>query len=1016
MQNLETKDKKSKNTLRQALGQAYNELEKRVEERTAYLMMTNKNLQKEIAERIRAEGLLHYRIEFEKLITTLSSDFIKLSSNEVPSAIRSSLQTIGEFVGVDCSFVFLFSDDGARIQEIYKWCKKGIRFPLQNLKGCLIEEEFPWLLEKIKRHKVFHVSCSDELPPEAWKEKKYFRTLKIQSGIIIPMFFGTSFIGFVGFNSIWTKKTWEVDILELLRIIGEIFANAIECKKMEDTHRKSENRYQLLFEYTSDGTAILDKDANISDCNTAYTKLLGFSREEIIGKQASNFYKDTYKKQFARVLQGDQIDSEVKILGRDSNTPLPFFCRLKTIFDENDNFTVSLIQCRNIVNQDSSVQIMKESYREDLSGVQKRLHKLEEERKQVVSDKKIAYTEQEKDIQDSLQKQMQFLSNAVDQSTDGIAIVNLDGYLLTVNKTFADIHGYNPKELISKHLSIFYPLSLKDYLETSAPEMKIKGEFKGEAWHVRQDNTMFPATVHKSLIRDKGGNPIGYVMIVNDISQKRKLGKSIPEYEDTEKILINAFTEPAILIDRDGTILELNEKAAQSLGKSYDELLNQSLYDFIPPRLALSNKEMIDKAVKLTKPVFSNEGIGKSKVDTSYCPILNEEGKVVKLAIICREMSGYVKNINAATRQNDSPLRIQGMDSDQDFAEQSVEKKEETFKDFLITKHDQRQGECNFCFEGIISRDPKLWELFEILPSIAESVSTVLIQGESGTGKYLFASAIHNLSPRKNNPFITVNCGALPETLLESEFFGYKAGAFTDARKDKPGRFALAEGGTLFLDEIGDISLAMQVRLLRFLQERVYEPLGSIKSIKADVRIISATNKDLEDLVKKGKFRDDLFYRINVVRLDLPPLRERLEDVPLLITDIINKLNRQNGKKVDGITEEALMCLLSYDFPGNVRELKNIIEGAIVLCKSGKISPKHLPKHLSSSLDIGCASSPMHKMEAAFLMNVLKQNNWNRIKTARQLCMHKTMLFRRIKALGIKIPASKKESNFKSNV
>jgi transcriptional regulator with PAS, ATPase and Fis domain len=179
-------------------------------------------------------------------------------------------------------------------------------------------------------------------------------------------------------------------------------------------------------------------------------------------------------------------------------------------------------------------------------------------------------------------------------------------------------------------------------------------------------------------------------------------------------------------------------------------------------------------------------------------------------------------------------------------------------------------------------------ELFSILPDIANSTSTVLIEGESGTGKELVARAIHNLSPRKSRPFVAVNCGALPDTLLESELFGYKAGAFTDARKDKPGRFKLAEKGTLFLDEIGDVSPAMQVRLLRVLQEKTYEPLGSVESVRHDVRIIAATNKKLPDLVREGKFREDLYYRINIVRLELPPLRERMEDIPLLVDHFID--------------------------------------------------------------------------------------------------------------------------------
>ena len=320
----------------------------------------------------------------------------------------------------------------------------------------------------------------------------------------------------------------------------------------------------------------------------------------------------------------------------------------------------------------------------------------------------------------------------------------------------------------------------------------------------------------------------------------------------------------------------------------------------------------------------------------------------------------------------------------------------------------------SFRFEGIIGRNKKLWQLFDILPSVAESVSTILIQGESGTGKHLIARAIHNLSPRKDKPFIIVNCGALPDTLLESELFGYKAGAFTDAKKDKMGRFAIAEGGTLFLDEIGDISPAMQVRLLRFLQERVYEPLGSIKTIKADVRIITATNKNLMDLVKEGGFREDLYYRINVVRLDLPPLRERLEDVHLLVDHFIEQLNNQRGKKITGITEEAMICLLSYDYPGNIRELENIIERSFVLCKSDKIGKNDLPESLFISLSIDYSKkrdlTTFMKMEAAFLMNVLRQNNWSRIKTARQLGIHKATLFRKIKSLGLKLPPSTKKN------
>ena len=332
----------------------------------------------------------------------------------------------------------------------------------------------------------------------------------------------------------------------------------------------------------------------------------------------------------------------------------------------------------------------------------------------------------------------------------------------------------------------------------------------------------------------------------------------------------------------------------------------------------------------------------------------------------------------------------------------------ETFRDISLVEKLRRKIEEKYTFEDIISKNHKMYELFNILPDVADSLSTVLIEGETGTGKELFARAIHNLSPRKNRPPVVVNCGAMPDTLLESELFGYKMGAFTDARKDKPGRFRLAEGSTIFLDEIGDISPVLQAKLLRVLQEKTYEPLGAVKSERADVRIITATNKNLFEMVQQGKFREDLYYRINVIKLELPPLRERKEDIPLLVDHFIKVFCSVQNKAIEGITDEALACLMSYDYPGNIRELENIIERSFILCKSKMIMPSHLPEPVCGSL---CLDSPesmgatsLKDMEAIFLTNALRKNNWSRLNTARELGIHKSTLFRKIKSLGLEIP------------
>jgi PAS domain S-box-containing protein len=329
----------------------------------------------------------------------------------------------------------------------------------------------------------------------------------------------------------------------------------------------------------------------------------------------------------------------------------------------------------------------------------------------------------------------------------------------------------------------------------------------------------------------------------------------------------------------------------------------------------------------------------------------------------------------------------------------------ESFRDLRLVNELRQQAEQQDSFSDIIGRSAAMRQLFDLLPPVAESDSTVLIEGPSGTGKELFARALHQLSRRKAKRFVAINCGAMPDTLLESELFGYKAGAFTDARKDKPGRFALAEGGTILLDEIGDISPAMQTRLLRVLQERIYEPLGSVEPVHCNVRVLAATNKSLTALVKEGKFREDLFYRVHMVRLELPALRERREDIPLLVDHFVARLNRLKGRDIAGLSDAALARLMEHDFPGNVRELENILEHAFVLCRGGLIELNHLPPPLravsetSSGMPTGRTLAAMEKLH---IQDALRRNNGNRAAAARELGMDASTMFRKIKALKLK--------------
>jgi PAS domain S-box-containing protein len=333
----------------------------------------------------------------------------------------------------------------------------------------------------------------------------------------------------------------------------------------------------------------------------------------------------------------------------------------------------------------------------------------------------------------------------------------------------------------------------------------------------------------------------------------------------------------------------------------------------------------------------------------------------------------------------------------------------ETFRDLSEVEALRRELDGRFRVGDLASRSPVMQKLFEVLPAIAASPSTVLILGETGTGKELLARTIHLLSPRQKGPFVAVNCGALPDTLLESELFGYKAGAFTGATRDKPGRFAMAKGGTLFLDEIGEVSPALQVRLLRVLQDRTYEPLGATRSETANARIIVATNRDLAGLARQGAFREDLYYRVNVVRVELPPLRRRKEDIPLLVEQFVARFNRLQNKAVRGISAEALSLLMAHDWPGNIRELENVIERSFILTGNDFIGIAQLPEELTSahSFEMGALSEMKNirdMLDAQTIRAALERNSNNRLAAAGELGIHKSTLFRKIKKLGITLP------------
>lgn len=430
--------------------------------------------------------------------------------------------------------------------------------------------------------------------------------------------------------------------------------------------------------------------------------------------------------------------------------------------------------------------------------------------------------------------------------------------------------------------------------------------------------------------------------------------------------ILKSISEGIFTIDLDKKITFLNSAAESITGFTSPEAIGQYCFDIFRSNVCQINCPL-EVAIETKEPVYNRAAA-----------IINKSGHQI-----------YIR-LTADLLKDDQGEIIGAI---------------EVFRDVSIVETLRQTLSGKYRLGDLISKNHRMQEIFEILPDVAESDSTVLIQGQSGAGKEILANTIHELSPRKGRPFVKINCGAIPDTLLESELFGYVKGAFTDARKDKKGRFSLADQGTLFLDEVGNTSTVMQVKLLRVLEEKEFVPLGGTTPVKVDVRILAASNQDLEKLVQEGNFREDLYYRLNVIKIDLPPLCERTEDIPLLVEHFIARLNALKEKDISGVSDEVMHLLMNYRFPGNVRELENILEHAYVLCRGNLIETRHLPLEFvnknSRFNNVHNDLKPLESSETLVIQEALKKCGGNKILAARELGIGRSTLWRKMKRYGL---------------
>ncbi len=593
---------------------------------------------------------------------------------------------------------------------------------------------------------------------------------------------------------------------------------------------------------------------------------------------------------------------------------------------------------------------------------------------------------------------------AFDAVVDGIALLDLEGRILRCNAAcefFLDKVPEGPAGQNLRHLL------MEEHSDDSSGGMPInfRSRSRQSAEVVRAGRWM---KITSDPVISPEGRLLGTVCILSDITDRKNLEASLHQ--------LQRFSEPTddvfLAIRPDGKILDANKAAASVYGFSREELLARNVRDLFAE--SQPSPAGISAALKDCGGIYQemmhrrkNGSRFKVRMCSKYAALAGADAFLTVVREAGTRLTngqGIVARVPGACLHTQKSAHQCG----------SLATLEELY---LFADPSPSAGSAKYELGELESCNRQMQGILKVLPQVSASNCTVLLQGETGTGKELLARTIHNLSPRATQPLVIVNCAALPDSLLESELFGYCAGAFTGASKDKPGQFTLAGEGTIFLDEIGDLNPVLQTKLLRVLQEKTYLPLGSTKPETTGARFITATNRPLSMLVKEGKFRSDLYYRVNVVTLELPPLRERREDLPLLVGRIIARLNKEYDKAITGVSREVMDILQAHDFPGNIRELINILEHAHVLCAMPVIEPHHLPGNLASARSgpsqLGSGKPDLKSIEVRAIIDGLERNRYNRLATARELGIHKSTLFRKLKEWGIALPRVDGRSNRK---
>ncbi len=1028
------------------------------------------------------ENKFLYRLAFENIITSLSTNFIKISTVEIDRAINDALQIIGEFAGFDRSYIFLFNKELTKMENTHEWCAEGIEPQIEKLKG-LDTDKFPWWIKKMKQFETIYIPSVADLPPEAGSEQEEFQLENIQSLIAVPMVYEKHLIGFLGFDAVHSKRAYDEDIITLLKITGEIFANALKRREIERALQDSETKLNTILDSIWDYVWMVDKDLNIVWAN--YTARERF-KHDIIGKKcyfvcchknnnnkhphclASKVFRNGNMREYvikcpikgkdvqfihckANVALKDENGNplSVVIIGRDitEQKDIEFELlkarndlekkikeRTADLISTNKKLAQEILARQRIENElrsneerfrsqykmmpmptytwrkekddfllidynDASHNVTKGKIENYLGIKAKELY---HDRPDIINDFKRCFREKSsfskeiyynfksisrdgyftttfgfispdmvivhtEDITERkhTEEELKIKEKGIASSINAFMITDLNGNITYINTSFLKMWGYkNDNEVIGKPFMTF--LKIKDDISEILKKLHKYESLTGEFIGVKKNRSLFDVYLSANLIYDDKGKPVCIMAFFINITKRkdteRKLSETLTKLaksRDDMISILNLLSIGTAITDRFGHIIFLSKSAQEITGISQDDAFGKLWVDIFP---------------------------------------------------ISRHEKAQLKNMAEISPESREKMQVHiGSQGDKQFWVDIEIKNDPRNPDVkILFFHNvteifnlKRMLDEKAQFHDLIGRTKPMMTIYQQIREISKVDWTVLIEGETGTGKELVARAIHFSSNRKEKPFIPVNCAGLTDSLLASQLFGHKKGAFTGAVQDHKGFFEAANGGTIFLDEIGDISINVQTNLLRVLEEKEIMRLGESSTRKIDIRVIAATNQDLLQKVDEGNFRPDLLYRIRVTRIKIPPLRTRREDIPLLVNAFISQSCATTRKSVKGINDEALNMLLEYSWPGNVRELRSAIEFAVTHCKESFIQPKDIPPEIYETAYTKSNHKYPQKINKEQLMLAIKKTGENRTRAAEFLGISRSTFYRRLKEFDI---------------